>query len=135
MCEIDPALKPDDNGVVYLKCIKALYGHIEAARLFYNDLNETIKKKLNFQQNRYHPCVYNKRTQDGIVMNWVLVDDLKISSRSKEQLDWTIKKLKEVYGEITEHHGEEHDYLGMILTYELEKKRIILNMKKMSYLL
>jgi hypothetical protein len=45
MCEIDPALKPDDNGVVYLKCIKALYGHIEAARLFYNDLNETIQKK------------------------------------------------------------------------------------------
>ena len=55
---------------------------------------------------------------------------MKISSRSKEQLDWAIKKLKEVYGEITEHHGEEHDYLGMILTYELEKKRIILNMKR-----
>jgi hypothetical protein len=45
MCEIDPALKPDDNGVVYLKCIKALYGHIEAARLFYDALNETIQKK------------------------------------------------------------------------------------------
>jgi hypothetical protein len=37
--------------------------------------------------------------------------------------------LKEVYGEIMEHQGEEHDYLGMTLTYEPEKKRVILKMK------
>jgi len=49
-----------------LKCIKALYGHIEAARLFYDDLNKTIQEKLNFQQNRYGPYVYNKITKDGI---------------------------------------------------------------------
>jgi len=49
-----------------LKCIKALYGHIEAARLFYDNLNKTIQEKLNFQQNRYGPCVYNKITKDGI---------------------------------------------------------------------
>ena len=67
MCEINPTLKPDANGIVYLKCIKALYGHIEAARLFYNDLNKNIQEKMNFQQNRYDPCVYNKRTQDGVV--------------------------------------------------------------------
>jgi hypothetical protein len=66
MCKINPVLKPDDNGVVYLKCIKALYGHIEAARLFYDNLNKTIQEKLNFQQNRYGPCVYNKITKDGI---------------------------------------------------------------------
>jgi hypothetical protein len=46
-----------------------------------------------------------------------------------KQLDWTINKLKEVYGEIMEHQGEEHDYLGMTLTYEPEKKRVILKMK------
>jgi len=51
MCEINPTLKPDANGIVYLKCIKALYGHIEAARLFYNDLNKNIQEKMNFQQN------------------------------------------------------------------------------------
>ena len=37
--------------------------------------------------------------------------------------------MKEVYGEIMEHQGEEHDYLGMTLTYEPEKKRVILKMK------
>jgi len=37
--------------------------------------------------------------------------------------------LREIYGEITGHQGKEHDYLGMILTYQPDKKRIILNMK------
>jgi hypothetical protein len=64
--KINPTLKPDANGIVYLKCIKALYGHIEAARLFYNDLNKNIQEKMNFQQNRYDPCVYNKKTPHPI---------------------------------------------------------------------
>jgi hypothetical protein len=77
-----------------LKCIKALYGHIEAARLFYDDLNKNIQEKMNFQQNRYDPCVYNNRTQDGVVTIRVHVDDLKISSKSRKQLEHTIKRLR-----------------------------------------
>jgi hypothetical protein len=38
-------------------------------------------------------------------------------------------KLKEVYGEITVHRGNEHDYLGMILIYQPEERKITLNMK------
>jgi hypothetical protein len=37
--------------------------------------------------------------------------------------------LNDEYGKITEHHGNEHDYLGMVLTYEPEEKKIILNMR------
>jgi hypothetical protein len=122
MCEIDHDLKQDQKGIIYLKCVKALYGHIEAAKLFYDDLNKTIKDVMGFKQNRYDRCVYNKETTEGTVMIRVHVDDLKISSKSKEQLDMTITKIKEVYGEITEHHGNEHNYLGMILVYHPEKK-------------
>lgn len=35
ICELEPSYKMDEQGVMYLKCLKALYGHIEAARLFY----------------------------------------------------------------------------------------------------
>jgi hypothetical protein len=38
-------------------------------------------------------------------------------------------RIKDEYGEITEHHGNEHDYLGMVLTYESEEMKIILNMR------
>lgn len=31
MCELNPDFKMDENGVLYLQCKKALYGHIEAA--------------------------------------------------------------------------------------------------------
>jgi hypothetical protein len=36
MCEIDPSLRSKDQSVMYQRCKKALYGHIKAARLFYN---------------------------------------------------------------------------------------------------
>ncbi len=91
-------------------CEKALYGHIEAAR--------------------YDPCVYNKCTKEGVVTIRTYVDDLKISSTSKKQLDYTIEQLRQVYGEITVHLGPEHDYLGVILTYHPEQKKITLNMSK-----
>jgi hypothetical protein len=43
--------------------VKALYGHIEAARLFYNDLNESLTTKMGFKRNGYDPCVYNKKNE------------------------------------------------------------------------
>jgi hypothetical protein len=48
MCEIDHDMNCDEQGVLYLRCAKALYGHIEVARLFYDDLDNTIQKKMNF---------------------------------------------------------------------------------------
>jgi hypothetical protein len=53
MCEMDPTLTRDDQGVLYLQCDKALYGHIEAARLFYDNLNDAIQNQMKFVQNRY----------------------------------------------------------------------------------
>ncbi len=116
--------------MLYLQCEKALYGHIEAARLFYDDLDHSIQHKMNFEQNRYDLCVYNKKTKDGMVTIRTHVDDLKISSSSKQQLEHTIEQLQNIYGEITVHIGLEHDYLGMILVYHPEQKRITLNMSK-----
>jgi hypothetical protein len=60
MCDIDTSLNRDQRGVLYLKHIKALYGHIEAARLFYDDLDHTIQKVLMFKQNQYDPCVQQR---------------------------------------------------------------------------
>jgi len=39
--------KIDEYGVMYLKCVKALYSHVEAARLIYDDLNESLTKKMD----------------------------------------------------------------------------------------
>ncbi len=33
MCEINPEMKCDDQGVLYLQCVKAFYGRIELKQL------------------------------------------------------------------------------------------------------
>jgi hypothetical protein len=53
--------------MLHLQCNKALSGHIEAARLFFNGLDEPIQQKMKFRQNRYDPCIYNKQTKDDAV--------------------------------------------------------------------
>jgi hypothetical protein len=107
-----------------------LYGHIEAAKLFYNDLSHTIQEKLGFQQNQYDPCVCNKTVEDKKITIRIHVDDWKVSSQSKELLEEVIVKLHETYGEITVHSGDEHNYLGMVLSYHPELKTITMSMRK-----
>jgi hypothetical protein len=122
--------KIDQHGMMYLKCIKALYGHVEAARLFYNDLHESLTVKMGFIKNGYDPCVYNKKTNEGMVTVRTHVDDLKISSKSESELLEVIDGLKEIYQEITVHEGTSHDYLGMIMTHDLDKQCVTINMEK-----
>jgi hypothetical protein len=80
--------------------MKAFYGHIEAVRLFYNDLNETLTEKLGFKRNQYDPCIYNKKMVDGAIMVRTHVDDLKASCRSMKQLEKFIQELKDIYKDL-----------------------------------
>jgi hypothetical protein len=60
--QLNDNFKIDNSGVMYLKCVKALYGHIEAAKLFYNDLNE--EKMIGIAMTRVFTI---KKTEDGFV--------------------------------------------------------------------
>jgi hypothetical protein len=62
-------------------------------------------------------------------MTRVHVDDLKMSSGSRKQLESTVNQLRKIYRERTVHQGNEHDHLGMVLTYEPEKRNITLSMR------
>ena len=95
--ELDNTFQPDEHGVLYLKCLKALYGHIEAARLFYDELNYSLTERMQFTQNKYDPCVYNKHTEDGLVTIKTHVDNLKVSSKTETQIQRIIEQLREIY--------------------------------------
>ncbi len=131
-CELNPALNEirDENGVLYLRCKKALYGHIEAARLFYNDLNVSLTEKMGFKRNAYDPCIYNKLTEKGIITVRTHVDDLKVSSKSRQLLEDFIRELTAIYKEITVHRGSSHDYLGMVMTYNKEDQSVTIDMER-----
>jgi len=128
--DLNPDFKLDEYGVLYLRCDKALYGHIEAARLFYDELDNSLVNRMGFIQNQYDPCVYNKATKDGLVTIRTHVDDLKVSSKTKYQIQKVIKQLADIYKEITVHEGEVHDYLGMIMEHDRETRTVKINMKK-----
>jgi hypothetical protein len=128
MCSLNPTWKCDEKGVLYLKCVKALNGHIEAARLFYNDLNHTLIEVMKFAWNRYDPCVYNKMTSDEQVTVRVHVDNLKISATTMRMIDSVINALQEVYGEIVVNKDDEQDYLGMIMRVDTKTKSLTLKM-------
>jgi len=84
MQELSLELKIGEDRVMYLKCAKALHGHMEAARLFYCDLNTSLTMKMNFVRNRYDPCIYNKEAyKKEPVTVWTHVDDLKLSAKSE----------------------------------------------------
>jgi hypothetical protein len=128
--ELNPDLKLDENGILYLKCLKALYGHIEAARLFYDKLDNSLTMKMNFQRNKYDPCVYNKETENGWITVRTHVGDLKISCKDMQEIFLVIEQLQKIYDEITVHKGDEHDYLGMVMTHNRENNSVKINMEK-----
>ena len=47
-CELNPMFKTNEGGTFYLKCVKALCGHIEAVRFFYNEFNYLLTQRMNF---------------------------------------------------------------------------------------
>jgi hypothetical protein len=48
---------------------------------------------------------------------------------SKDCLENIVQQLRDIYGEVTVHQGNEHDYLGMVLTYNRDQKTITLSMR------
>jgi len=128
--ELNPEFRLNEHGVLCLRCLKALYRHIEAARLFYNELNYSLTERMNFERNKYDPRVYNKITKKGTVTIRTHVDNLKVSCKAWSEIQQVIDQLRDIYKEIAVHEGDEHDYFGMIMTHDREQGTAKINMEK-----
>jgi hypothetical protein len=53
-----------DDGTMIVRITKALYGCVESARLWFNDLKGTLIAD-GYVQNPYDPCVFNKTLPTG----------------------------------------------------------------------
>ena len=113
----------DENGrtVLYVELLKALYGCLMSALLFYRKLLKDLTK-LGFVVNPYDPCVANKMVAGKqMTVTWH-VDDLKVSHVDSKRVDNFIKWVKDTFtndgvGEVRVSCGKIHQYLGMELTY------------------
>lgn len=104
------------NGTMIVRLDKALYGCVESAKLWYDDLSSTLLD-MGYKKNPSDLCVFN-RTTDGVQCTICLhVDDLKITSVNEDLIEDTIAQLTAKYKTVTVHRGLIHSYLGMTFDY------------------
>jgi hypothetical protein len=118
-------VKENGKDVIYVILQKALYGTLQAALLFWQNLSTQLVE-WGFETNPYDFCVANQiidGKQCTIVWH---VDDLKISHVDPKVNTTLLNLLDAKYrleivagkrAPLTINRGKEHDYLGMILDY------------------
>ena len=106
--------------VIYVRLNKALYGTLQAALLFWQNLSGFLVEEMGFTLNPYDHCVANKTISGSQCTVIWHVDDLKISHVRKDALATVVQGLNKKYGKetpITVHYGSVHDYLGMTIDF------------------
>lgn len=98
----------DKNKVCKLS--KSLYGLKQAAKSWYDTLNQVLKK-YNFIQSKTDPCLYSKIVDNKIIYLIVYVDDFLISCTDKNLITDTANDLSK-YFDLSD-LGELHHYLGI----------------------
>jgi hypothetical protein len=129
LTKIDPSFKKFityERGVpvIYARLKKALYGTLQAALLFWQELSGFLKG-LGFEFNPYDECVMNKMIDGSQCTIAWHVDDLKVSHQSQEVIEGIISELEKQYGKeapLSVTRGPVHEYLGMIIDYSEDGK-------------
>ena len=79
--------------IVYMELLKALYGTLQAMRLFWEIWQSKLIDKWNFIPNRYDICVVNKVVNGKqLTVAWH-VNDLKVTHVDKKLVEKFIKNM------------------------------------------
>lgn len=119
----------EDNGkrVLYLQVLRALYGMLVAALLWYRKFRADLEE-IGFIFNHYDPCVANRMVKDKQQTVKFHVDDLMSSHVSTMVNDDFFKWLSQKYGShgaVTCTRGKVHDYLGMVFDFSNPGKLVV----------
>jgi hypothetical protein len=131
LVDIDPSYAAflRHDGSVCVTLVKALYGTVEAAKLWY-DLITKYLGEYGFVKNRYERCVLNKLLPDGTRITVVLyVDDLLVTCALPGPINDLRKHLESIFPEVSFHTGTKIDYVGMTLDFESQPGAMVVTMK------
>ena len=127
MVHINPSLEKylRHNGTMLVKLEKALYGCIEYAKLWYEELDEKLKA-YGMKANPREPCVFNKVIANGKQITAIIyVDDLMITCKDENEIDKLCDYLRNEFETITMHDGVRHSYLGMTFDFGDDRGLVI----------
>jgi hypothetical protein len=106
--------------VLYVQLVKAVYGMMKSALLFYRKLVADLTL-LGFTINPYDPCVANKIINGKQMTICWHVDDLLLGHKDprvvSEFLSWLASRYDTADKKITVTRGHRHDYLGMTIDF------------------
>ena len=133
ICEIDPSYhdkvicsKDGKRKFLYGRLIKAVYGTLLGAIIFYNKISRHLTNH-GFIQNEYDMCTFNKMVNGEQVTVQFHVDDLKVSHKDQAVLDDFLDELRSEFGqeyELAENKGLVHEYLGITINYSIASKLV-----------
>ena len=104
----------DDRGCVVVKLDKALYGCVESAALWYENLRASLHD-LGYTPHAIYICVFSKRSSHGVRCTIAVhVDDLMIISTDVDMIEALAVGLVNRYGDITRKDGPVVNYLRMV---------------------
>ena len=137
MCDVNPDFKPhivfekNRKGkpvkCLYMRVLRALYGCIESALLWYELYSSTLMK-LGFKINPYDRCVANKQINGSQCTVVFYVDDNKISHKDPAVVTSVLDEISAHFGDLTITRGTKHDFLGMNI--ELKEGKVHIDMKE-----
>ena len=124
LCKLDPsyAAYKDERGRIAVRLLKALYGCVESAKLWYEDLRATLcGKELGYSVNPEDPCVFNLgfgKEQCTVLLH---VDDILVSCRHQGPITALWKAIETRYGsKLVIKKGSTLSYLGMSMDFSVK---------------
>ena len=104
----------NNKGCLFGKLLKALYGCIQASKLWFNHLVRFLKGE-GYIQSPTDPCVMRKISDGKIFLFLIYVDDILVIA-TRSEMERLKQRFIERFQWITMEIGCKHSYLGMQLT-------------------
>jgi len=120
LAKVAPEIKPyvDEKGRLLVKLNKAMYGTLDAAKIWYDKLTGVLRT-MGFVPNEVDPCVLNKIVRGKQCTILLYVDDLLVTCEDQNAILEVIAQLeREFEGDVKACHDKDLSYLGMHLKIE-----------------
>jgi hypothetical protein len=111
--------------VLYCKLLKALYGCVQASKLWYEKVRKFLES-LGYVRGEVDPCVFRRVVGEKVYLLTLYVDDILLIAERLE-IERVEKAFEAEFQWITMAVGNSHSYTGMKLT--VDKGYIVLDMR------
>jgi hypothetical protein len=121
ICKIDKSFKKyvRKNGTSIVRLTRALYGLVQSAKLWYNNVSSTLIAN-GFTRNAHDSGVFNKVYKDTQLTVGIHVDDFIVTCADSAGLAHVRDLLQRKYGQVQYKEGRILSYLGMTMDFSAE---------------